>query len=403
MIRLYTGEYLLSPYALHFGLNRCSHGCVYCFANLNKPDRETEAEDIARIAKWYDQGSTCAEFELLQAGHPVLTSNDSDPCAKSCAPTFMALHDASRRFGFRLVYQTRGGEPESEARILSDAPTTVYVSLTTDQEATRKRFEPGCTSFEHRMDFIRRCRERGHHVIVGLNPFIPAWWDNLAGAFKQLAGWGVAHVWHQPVHLSRFQVAAMTESGKGKFVEFIDYAQKKVAPDAKEYGMGLDTLHELGFNTLRGGISERLGFWDAHFANGHPFFPTLDAFVRDVQAAAGGAAMITLDAFDQWARVFKKDRSCYKEFLVKFGRSIRNLGEKTESAKSMRAVHAYLWRAEEFPTPFRSNAFARVDYEGGWASDEHGIPLFAVSSDPFAATEVPVTGLKYLEVAPERR
>jgi len=404
MIRLYTGEYLYSPYLLHFGLNRCSHGCIYCFANLNRPDRQTEAADLLKIERWFSQGSTCVEFELLQAGHPVLVANDSDPCAKSNQAAFEALHESSRRHGYRLVYQTRGGEAEAEARILSDAPTSVYVSLTTDRDDIVSQYEPGCPRFSQRMDFISRLKKAGHHVIIGLNPFIPAWWDDLRGSFAQLHAAGVSHVWHQPIHMSRFQLANMPDAYKKRHADFIDYATKRVAPDANEYTAGLMALERMGFNLLRGGISEHLGFWDAYFSLGFPFVPTLDAFVRDCNRHAGGApVMVSLQGFTDWARVFEKDRSIYKEFLVKIGRNIRNVGEKTESAKSMHKVHEFLWRLEEFPTIFRSNAFARVAYQDGWAGDDEGIPLLAVSAEGFDAPEISDSGAVFLDSPLERR
>lgn len=404
MIRLYTGEYLLSPFVLHFGMNRCSHGCVYCFANLNRPDRRGDANDLLKIARWYESGSTCIEFEAMRAGHPVLVANDSDPCALSNAPTFGALHDASRQHGFRLVYQTRGGDAEAEARIVSDDPTCVYVSLTTDRDDIVKEYEPGCPTFSRRLDFIRRLRQRGHMVIVGLNPFIPSWWSDIEGALSALAALGVQHIWHQPLHLSRFQVAAMPESVRLKKSEFVDYGMKRVEPQAREYRAAMEVALDKGFNLLRGGVSERLGFWDDYFELGFPFFPTLDAFVRDCDARAGGdPLLVTLQGFHDWANVFDKPRSIYKEYLVKIGRSVRNLGEKTESARSMLDVHRFLWRIEDFNTPFRLNAFARAAHDGGWAADESGALLLAVSAEAFEGPEVPASGLQFLDSPLERR
>lgn len=404
MIRLYTGEYLISPFVVHFGMNRCSHGCVYCFANLNKPDRQTEASDLARVAKWYDVGSTCAEFEAMQAGHPVLTANDSDPCAKSNVPTFMQLHASSRRFGYRLVYQTRGGVREAEDLIAGDDPTMVYVSLTTDKPDILSKFEPGCPSLEQRMNFISRLRNRGHMVIVGLNPFIPVWWEDAIGVFSRLKAMGVRHVWHQPIHLSRFQVEAMSERFKGNNQDFIKYGMMKTEPYEADYKRTLQAILGMGFNVIRMGVSERLGYWDDYFRLGFPFFPTLDAFVRDCDVAAGGRpALVSLDAFDEWASVFTKSRSVYKEYLVKIGRSVRNKGESTETAKTMYDVHKFLWRVDEYPTPFRVSAFSIPEYKGGWACDDDGTILLAVSASGFEAPEVDCSGFVYLETVERKQ
>ena len=136
-LRIYSGEYLIGPTLLHFGGNWCSHNCAYCFANLNKPDRAAEPADVAKIYKWYDTGSTSIEFELMKAGHPVMMSNDSDPCSKTNYALHAAVHDASQALGFNMSYQSRGGVIEAEQRIINSRPTMVYVSLTTDQQIGR--------------------------------------------------------------------------------------------------------------------------------------------------------------------------------------------------------------------------------------------------------------------------
>lgn len=402
MIRLYTGEYLISPFVLHFGMNWCSHGCAYCFANLNRPARRAEAGDLLRIAGWFERGSSCIEYQAMRAGHPVMTANDSDPCAKSNAPTFAALREASHKHKFRLVYQTRGGDPEAEHAIVNGEPTMVYVSLTTDRPDIAAQYESGAPSHAQRMDFIRRLRARGHMVIVGLNPLIPPWWQDIDHTLRRLADMGIRHAWHQPLHLSRFQVDAMTERFRLSHPDFIEYGMKRVEPHAEHYRAALDSAAEHGINTFRLGLSENGGFWDDYFSLGFPFVPTLDALVRDCTAQAGGQpAMIGLSAFNRWAKFMDQDRSICKEYLVKFGRSIRNLGEKQE-ARNMEQVHRFMWRTEDFSTPFRVNAFARVAYEDGWASDEDGVPLLAVSADGFHGPEVNASDCVYLESV-ERR
>lgn len=385
-LRLYTGEYLIAPYLLHFGGNWCTHNCQYCFANLNKPDRMAEVTDIAKLYKWYDTGSTTMEFELLKRGHPLMMSNDADPCSKSNWAVFSAVHDASKALGFRMVYQTRGGMREAEDRIVNDAPTTVYVSLTTDREDIRKKFDPGAPTHEQRMDFVRRLREAGHFVIIGLNPLIPSWWRDQPATLGRLANMGIGHIWHQAVHLSRFQVAAMRDTQKASLGEFIAYAQAKSEPDRQAYDDALQACRDAGMNLFCGGVSERLGFWDSYFKDcGFPFVPTLDAWLRDCAKASGGKPLATsLDAFNEWADLELPKRAVWKEFLNPIGRSIRNLGEKVEEAKCQADVHRFLWRIEDFPTTLERVEFARITKDGGICCDEQGVPLMAVSAAGFS-------------------
>lgn len=404
MLRLYTGEYLTSPMLLHFGGNWCTHNCGYCFANLNMPDRVADPADLAKVLKWADTGSSTLEWELMRAGHPVLMSNDSDPCSKSNAALHAAAVETFGAVGVRIVYQTRGGEPSEEARIVNQRPTMVYVSLTTDNEDKRRHYEPGAPPHTQRMEFIRRLRAAGHWVMVGLNPSMPAWWDDLAGTFEQLAAWGVRHVWHQAMHLSRWQVGAMRDTQKGKYLDLIEYGQARSKADEDEIAAMLQTIRLMGFNLVSGGVSEQLGFWDNYFALGFPFVPTLDALVRDCDAMAeGGILGIEKSHFDAWADLgLKGQRSIWKEYCASFGRSVRNAGEKIEVVKSQADVHSMYWRIEDYPTKFRHPCFARIEVDDAVAVDKTGAEYMAVAREPFDAYYVQAEQCTFFNRPPER-
>lgn len=113
-LRLYCGEYLVSPVPLHFGMNHCSHACWYCFANLNRAGRRMENDDLARISRWYAKGDGPLLFWFLKNGYPMLVSNDTDPFCRSNADSFRALFEASQELGFRMTYQTKCGDEELE-------------------------------------------------------------------------------------------------------------------------------------------------------------------------------------------------------------------------------------------------------------------------------------------------
>ena len=401
-LRIYSGEYLISPLLLHFGGNWCTHNCCYCFANLNKPDRLADPNDLARIIKWYATDSTCLEYQLMKAGHPVLMSNDSDPCSKSNAALHQAVRGVLDERGVRVTYQTRGGEPDAELRIVNSVPTMVYISLTTDDEAIRAHREPSAPPHEQRMAFIRRLKAAGHHVVIGLNPFVPAWWNDLAATFEELREIGVGHVWHQAMHLSRWQVAAMRETTKAKHFDLIEYGAKKKAPDAEEYGAGLKTLRLLGYNLIAGGVSENLGFWDDYFALGFPFAPTLDALVRDCGKVAPVLG-IEKKHFDAWSDIgFPQQRAVWKEFVNGFGRSIRNAGERTEIVRSQADVNSFLWRVEDFPTRLSHPCFARIGYQDGYATDISGSRYMAVSAAGFSEFEVAESECTFINRPPKR-
>lgn len=352
-LRLYTGEYLISPVALHFGLNWCAHNCFYCFANLNQPHRRADNGDLLRIAKWFRDDKGPLEYWYLKHGHPLLVSNDSDPCSKSNAATFHALDDLAQSCGFRLTWQTKGGDPESEARILAAPPSMVYVSLTSDDDDFLRRAEPNAPGWQHRLDFMRRCVERGHFVVAGFNPLVPDWWHDLPAALNAVRAVGVRHVWWGRLHLSRFQIAAMPAAALERFGAHVDAARKHTE-DPRIFE-ALDHAHALGINTLANGMPDTPGFWDAYFALGFPFFPTLDQCYKQLSAIGGNLPVaFDFDWFDRWARVdAPSGLSVYKEYLSRFGRSIRNEGFDTR-ARSFGDVHAWYWQIDKYPTPLRT-------------------------------------------------
>jgi DNA repair photolyase len=125
-LRPYVGEYLISPVPLHFGLNVCSHGCFYCFANLNNPERRSDNADIRWLAKWQGDDATLIGWFLKQ-GYPLLVANDSDPFAASNEQTFLTLHGICKDKDIPICYQTKGGKPEHEALLLDSKPTMIYI------------------------------------------------------------------------------------------------------------------------------------------------------------------------------------------------------------------------------------------------------------------------------------
>lgn len=399
-VRLYCGEYLKSPVPVHFGLNWCSHACFYCFANLNKPDRRTENSDLARMARWFSKGSGPIEYWYLATGHPLLVANDSDPLAKTNRETFRALHDLCRSAGVRIVYQTKGGEREDEDAILADRPTTIYVSVTSDNEAWLAQAERGAPGFAHRVDFIRRATAAGHHVVVGLNPFVPSWWNDLPGSLERLREAGAAHLWHGKLHFSRMQIEAMPKRQATQFSEWTAYGMKRRKPDEEAFAAFIAYADAIGFNCFDGQTSTKGDFWRPHFdVGGYPFFPTIDGFFAHLRDIGGGKPVsFSLDDFNDWAEVegVPSNLSIYSGYCMSFGRSLRNDGRRI-NPRSFVDVHALYWDWLNYPTTLALDELkiAVADDNGDTVivADEEGNPMavYVPGGDP-ESSEFPIGG-----------
>lgn len=380
-LRLYCGEYLVSPVPLHFGMNHCSHACVYCFANLNRRGRRMENNSLGLIHRWFAAEKGPLPYWFLKNGYPLLVSNDTDPFCKSNYESLSALVETAEACGFGICYQTKGGEEKAERLALEGRKTMMYVSLTSDNDDTLKIMEPGAPSYRHRIDFIGEAVRLGHFVVVGINPLVPFWWQDAAAALENLWKIGVRHLWVGNLHFSRFQVEAMSAGMRERHADLIKYGQLKLQPDQDIKDALFDYADSLGFSVFQNGVGSKLGFWQPYFDLGYSFFPTLDGLFFDLERVGGGKPIVfDFEAFDSWCGQCEApgNLSIYRDFLQPYGRSLRNAGENMR-CRSFRDVHELEWRLFDYPTRLRSDhlCVAVVD-DGGERSrlvDDQGRDL----------------------------
>lgn len=386
-IRLYGGEFLISPAPLHLDMNWCSHACFYCFANLNRPDRRLDLSFLSPLLK----ALSSAEKEptviqwLARRGYPVLVSNTVDPFAVSNYMQFMEIHSALKSVGVRFMYQTKGGNESAVETALSDEPTTFYVTVSSDDDAIIKANEPGAPLFAQRVELIMEAKRRGHHVILGINPYVPQWWNDIDGFVQSMLDNGVKHAWVQPLHLSRIQVAAMQESIRKRNANLVDYAMKKSKPDETDIHFFIESARRQGMKVIGDGTPDN-DFWRAHFDTGAPFWPTLIGWFDHLdQVGAGLPVEFGLDDFAKWCDVGAPSQlSVYKELVQPFGRSIRNK-QKTDPSRahhdkprSIREVIDVMWHIFDYQTPLRHFRIAVASCDQGRViyTDDAGRPIF---------------------------
>lgn len=213
MIAPFYGEFLMSPVPLEMDLGRCSHSCAFCFANLGNPDREADVPAISRLIASYRERRS-PEALLLQAGYPVLVSNRTDAFAHS-NEHLLPLLETMTELGIPIAFQTRGGRKLSSC-LSYLKPACWYVSICQLDDSLRKAIEPGAPTIQARLDAIRELREKGHRVVVALNPLVPEWLpladvECLLSTLKDL---GVEGVSVELLHLSPDHRANMSEREK---------------------------------------------------------------------------------------------------------------------------------------------------------------------------------------------
>jgi DNA repair photolyase len=335
------------------GGNFCSHGCFYCYANLNQPNRTAAYSD----AQLFMTSNSGIRGYLKGKNYPIVCSNDSDPFAKSNVEQFLQVRSLFSEKGKRIAYQTRGGVHAMDT-LTSEAPTLVYISLTSDKPEICKANEPGAPTYESRIELIEACVKAGHFVIAGINPFKADWWDDIHGQVERLANIGVKHAWVGQLHFGSQQLIAMPESRKAKNAADLVYGKKLVKPDNREFDSMLMACAANGINVLEGAASCQGGFWDDYFKLGFDWFPTMDGLITELKEKSNGKPVaFTYDWFCNWADVWSGIKSSqFKEYLVSFGRTIRNT-DGTYKANTMNEAHKYMWQILKYPSRFRHENF----------------------------------------------
>lgn len=279
----YWGDFLVSPVPIELSFNYCSHSCQYCFANLNRPDRRADIKATMNLLAEYQERETYIA-RLLQEKYPVLVSNRVDPFAGSNWRQSLPIFEMMHGLGIPFTIQTKGGRGIEE--VLDYCPPTVwYLSIALLDDRKRALIELGAPTIQSRLDLIGKLREKGHEVVIGVNPCVSEWLPEteaqiLLEEFRERGVWGV---WCQLIHLNHKQVAGISEKGKLAMGEDVlrACAKRQVTPDRVERleyfremvtGMGMEV-----YTVTQGNRS----YFFEPFKRLYPkLFPTIQDFIN---------------------------------------------------------------------------------------------------------------------------
>jgi len=346
MLRPFFGEFLINPVPLHLDLNFCSHNCFYCFANLNNPIRRFDTN----ILKYRNikKKKSFVSF-LLNQDYPIIVSNTSDPLAVSNKDTFIELHRLLyEEQGISFAYQTKTGNKELEDLILNDKPTSFYVTFTSDNNDLLSKSESGAPSYEHKLEFIQKAKQKGHFVCIGVNPFIHYWWKNFDRFVKIIYDIGIRHVWLGDLHLNYKQIANMSNHTKKVFKQEIqEGTAKKNKGQNFLYDIAVSALSEAGINSFIGTTSEFFNFWHEYRKNNHGF-KTLDCWYGYLnEKFKGEPVLFSFSDLYKWLDLPIFESSLFHSYLEKQGQTIRNSLHETTDAKNFKDVLEWQFRFME--------------------------------------------------------
>ena len=275
-------DFTLNPYS------GCGFGCTYCYAAFFARDRELRdnwgnwvkvkqnAVDIlsrprqqAKLddARIYMSSVTDAYqpierqlnltrqlLEIMAFGDPQETAPEGQ-VDMFAEPTPAPYGDSGHTP--RLVVQTRSPDVTRDIDLFQQIERNggrvqVNMTVTTDNEDVRKRFEPSCPANQRRIEAIQQVHEAGVQSCVTLTPLI--WSDDPLAFAKRLLDTGIERFIIQPFKFTGGKFVAQTRDGALKLMAELLDCQPHPKIIEREYmkryraalGIFKETLPQLG-------------------------------------------------------------------------------------------------------------------------------------------------------------
>jgi len=367
MLDLYYGEFTVNPIPLEMSLNWCSHGCAYCFANLNTPNREANiAEIMSLISNAHKRRSAAAM--LLRERYPVLISNRTDAFAHSNYKQALPIMRVLADMDIPIAIQTKGGRGIDEALEFM-LPSCWYISISFEDDDMREVVEPGAPSLSERYSLIEKLVSLGHVVYLGLNPLVPEWAPNPETILQRAKSLGVFGVWIELLHLNKNQIAAMSERERQAVGEdVIARAKGPLASDEDALRKrAFDCARDIGLETFCLRQTTPSLYWEPYKRIYNRLFSTHQDFVNWCHANKQAGEAVT---FDEYISVMLQGMPTGEhriESYIRVPNRALFLTERIPSVMSYETLLRYAWNEPRLwfsPARFGNFAYAAVFERG---------------------------------------
>jgi DNA repair photolyase len=226
----------------------CGFGCTYCYAASFAPP----AFRSRTWGEWVHVKRQAVQQlrERSIAGRKAYLGSVTDPYQPLESKTLLvrSMLSVLSRPGRqpRLVIQTRSPLVTRDIDILLRFEhIRVNMSVTTDSDAVRKRYEPTCPSIERRLDAIQEVAEAGVPVGICLTPLLPV--EDAAAFGRRLAAMNAAVYVAQPFKpdaSGRGWMAAGTRDGAIALASAEGWGPAQYRGAVEEIGAALPHLYE---------------------------------------------------------------------------------------------------------------------------------------------------------------
>jgi len=185
----------------------CSHNCVYCYAQSYIP-RFAECRPKKDLLKRLEREAADLKGEIVS----LANSSDPYPRLESEAGLTRKCLRILANSHCRIQVITKSTLVTRDIDILSEAPATVAMTITTDDDDVAKIIEPNAPSPTERLKTVETLTRKGIAVSVRIDPIIPFVNEDHAELIATVASFGVKHVTAstykaRPVNWRRLAVA----------------------------------------------------------------------------------------------------------------------------------------------------------------------------------------------------
>ena len=212
MIDVLTNGFLNNPVPIQFTGNYCSHGCVYCFSNINNPKRRLDVKAVLSQIKNHHKRNDLQSF-FLREKYPVLISNNIDPFSKSNQPFVNDLILSLNDLEIPVALATRGGIGWQEI-YKEIKPSVFYITIPYTSDEVRQKYEPKAPSLSERWEMLEEVVKEGHKVIVSINPLDVEFVQDPLEIIQNAQNFGVKSFVINKLHLSPKQQSNLTSREK---------------------------------------------------------------------------------------------------------------------------------------------------------------------------------------------
>lgn len=199
-------DFTLNPY------RGCGFGCSYCYAAFFVADEELRSN----WGRWVEVKVRAVEALRHRdlRGKTIFMSSVTDPYQPLEAKIELTREIVSLlcEAGARLVVQTRSPLVARDIDLFSRFKhLKVNMSITTDDDEVRQRFEPGCASIGRRIEAVVRLKDAGIRTSVCVCPMLPMRDPELFGA--KMAKLGVDNLTSGWFHMNDQPFTSGTRDG----------------------------------------------------------------------------------------------------------------------------------------------------------------------------------------------